>query len=107
MKTQSLLVVGALVMASATAAAWASKDPGRDAVTDYPAAAAQGRAIAPMESVIAVARTAQPGTLLEVELEDERGAPRYEIKIVDAEGRRHELVFDAVTIAPIAPRDDR
>jgi uncharacterized membrane protein YkoI len=50
-----------------------------------------------MEEIMVRAREAQPGHLIEAELERENGRYIYELKILDAEGRVHELELDAAT----------
>lgn len=52
-------------------------------------------AILPLESILEQARRAQPGKVLEVELERERGGYVYEIEVLDDEGAVWELELDA------------
>lgn len=54
-------------------------------------------AILPLSRIIGQARDAQPGRVIEVELESEDGEPVYELEIIDAEGRVWELELDAAT----------
>ena len=55
-----------------------------------------GRIMA-MEEIMARAREDQPGHLIEAELEQEDRRYVYELKILDAEGRVHELEMDAAS----------
>jgi uncharacterized membrane protein YkoI len=50
-----------------------------------------------MEEIMTRARQEQPGHLIEAELEREDKQYVYELKILDAEGRVHELEMDAAT----------
>ncbi|TVQ85718.1 MAG: peptidase M4 [Chromatiaceae bacterium] len=61
--------------------------------------------ILPMERVMAAAVAAQPGELVEVELERDNGVYRYEIKILAADGRLHRLELDAATAEVVRRRD--
>lgn len=55
-----------------------------------------GRIMA-MEDILAHARKAQAGHLIEAELEREDGRYVYELKILDAQGGVHELELDAAS----------
>lgn len=106
MNTRSLVLIAGLMTATATTLTWASRD------ADDHAGRLMGRSdsatsqneeikqIVPLESVVARVRSDQPGTIVEVELEHDDGRPRYEIKVVDAGGRVHKLVYNAITIEP-------
>jgi uncharacterized membrane protein YkoI len=50
-----------------------------------------------MEEIMTRARQEQPGHLIEAELEREDKGYVYELKILDADGRVHELEMDAAT----------
>jgi uncharacterized membrane protein YkoI len=50
-----------------------------------------------MEECMFAALEVQPGEAVEVELELEDGAPRYDFEIVDADGRKAEVECDAMT----------
>ncbi|HYD65383.1 PepSY domain-containing protein [Azospirillum sp.] len=65
------------------------QDRARDAVRD-------GRAL-PLERIVEKARTAFGGDVLDVELEDEDDALRYELKVMTADGRILKLEYDAAT----------
>lgn len=54
----------------------------------------EGR-ILPLKEIIARAQKAEPGQVIEAELEDEHGAIVYEIKMLTADGRMLKLYFDA------------
>lgn len=51
--------------------------------------------ILPMETILSRAQALQPGQLIEVEFERKDGRYVYELKIIDAQDRVHELYFDA------------
>lgn len=54
--------------------------------------------IVPLESIFERVRSQYPeGTLLEVELEREKGVWVYEVELLDAAGRVREMLFDART----------
>ncbi|KXX65744.1 PepSY domain-containing protein [Marichromatium gracile] len=57
--------------------------------------------ILPMEQLLEQAARLRPGQLIEAELEHRHGGYRYEIKILDADGRVHELELDAATARPL------
>jgi uncharacterized membrane protein YkoI len=50
-----------------------------------------------MEDCMFAALEAQPGEAVEVELELEDGAPRYDFEIIDSDGRTAEVECDAMT----------
>ncbi|QKT03549.1 PepSY domain-containing protein [Ectothiorhodospiraceae bacterium 2226] len=50
-----------------------------------------------MEDILAHARKAQAGHLIEAELEREDGRYVYELKILDAQGQVHKLELDAAS----------
>lgn len=56
----------------------------------------QGR-ILPLQTVLERAGVEQSGQLLEAELEKEDGTWVYELELLDADGRVHELYYDAGT----------
>lgn len=53
--------------------------------------------ILPMENILALSRAAQPGQVMEVELDREDGRYVYEVKIIDATDRVHKLELDAAS----------
>src|SRR3569623_1985068 len=57
--------------------------------------------VVPLEQVNDLARTQQPGRLLEAEVDDYHGKVVYEIEILDAQGRVWELHFAVKTGAMI------
>ena len=50
-----------------------------------------------LEIILEKARDIQPGKILEVELESEKGQIVYEIDLLTSDGRSLELLFDART----------
>ena len=53
--------------------------------------------VLPMEEILARSRQAQPGQVVEVELDDEDGRYVYEVKIIDDADRVHKLELDAAS----------
>lgn len=65
----------------------------------------QGEALQPMESILAAARAAVPGHVMEIELERKRGVWVYEVEVLpQSGGRKRELIFDAQTGALLSLR---
>jgi uncharacterized membrane protein YkoI len=63
--------------------------------------------IVPLEQLIEQARRQRPGEVLETELEMRDGGYRYEIEIMDGEGRVWEMYYDAGTGEPLgSERED-
>lgn len=53
--------------------------------------------ILPMETILQRARAAQPGQIVEVELDREDGRYVYEVKLIDDGDRVHKLELDAAS----------
>jgi len=53
--------------------------------------------IMPMEDILARSRAAQPGQVVEVELDREDGRYVYEVKIIDDTDKVHKLEIDAAS----------
>lgn len=51
--------------------------------------------ILPMEEILARARAAQPGQVVEVELDREGDRYVYEVKVIDSADKLHKLELDA------------
>ena len=51
--------------------------------------------ILPMEDILGRARAAQPGQVVEVELDRENGRYVYEVELIDDDDRVHKLELDA------------
>ena len=51
--------------------------------------------ILPLEKIVAAAKTAKPGEILETELERKQGRYVYEVEILDARGQVWEVELDA------------
>lgn len=60
-----------------------------------------------METVLAQTRANFPGTITEIELERKRGAWVYEVDVVEASGRKTELLIDARTGAVLSKKVER
>lgn len=62
--------------------------------------------VLPLVKILAIANQEVPGDVIEVELEDEREALVYEIKILTSTGRVREVKIDARTGAVLTIEDD-
>lgn len=62
--------------------------------------------VLPLVKILAIANKEVPGDVIEVELEDERAALVYEIKILTSTGRVREVKIDARTGAVVNIEDD-
>lgn len=62
--------------------------------------------VLPLVKILAIASKEVPGDVIEVELEDERDALVYEIKILTATGRVREVEIDARTGVVLSIEDD-
>jgi uncharacterized membrane protein YkoI len=62
--------------------------------------------VLPLMKILAIASKEVPGDVIEVELEDERDALVYEIKILTRTGRVREVKIDARTGAVLKIEDD-
>jgi uncharacterized membrane protein YkoI len=62
--------------------------------------------VLPLMKILAIATKEVPGDVIEVELEDERGALVYEIKVLTSTGRVREVEIDARTGAVLKIEDD-
>lgn len=87
MRTLRLLVILLLVAPVAVPAEKVGHDRARQLV--------ESGEILPLESILERGRAIQPGRVLEVELERKNRLWRYELEILDAEGRVWELLLDA------------
>ncbi len=62
--------------------------------------------VLPLEKILTIAKEQVPGDVIEVELEDEKQALVYEIKILTSTGRVREVKIDARTGKVIKIEDD-
>lgn len=62
--------------------------------------------VLPLTKILAIAEQRVPGDVIEVELEDERRALVYEIKILTSTGRVREVKIDARTGVVLKIEDD-
>ncbi|MBN8441809.1 MAG: PepSY domain-containing protein [Thauera sp.] len=53
--------------------------------------------ILPMEEILNRSRAAQPGQVVEIELEHDSGRYTYEVKLIDSADKVHKLELDAAT----------
>lgn len=86
-----LLLVGLLCLVAAGA-------PARADEQDDARAAVERGEIRPLDQVIAAAKRAAPGDVVDVELERDDGRWTYEIKILTAAGERREVEIDAKSL---------
>jgi len=100
------LLLGALVLSASLGLADESRHrkPPRDhtAVRE----ALQRGEVLPLVKILAIANKEVPGDVIEVELEQEREALVYEIKILTSTGRVREVEIDARTGAVLRIEDD-
>ncbi|WP_421994478.1 PepSY domain-containing protein [Reyranella sp.] len=90
-------------LAACVAGGAAAADDGHD--HDRARRAVEEGRILPLRDILARAQADNVGQVLEVELEDERGVPVYEIKILSADGRVLKRHYDARTGALLKSRD--
>lgn len=62
--------------------------------------------VLPLAKILAIANEQVPGDVIEVELEQEKAALIYEIKILTGNGRVREVKIDARTGAVVKIEDD-
>lgn len=62
--------------------------------------------ILPLEQILSANQASLDGRILDVELEREDGILVYEIKLLNAQGRKYELYLDAVTGQKIKEEED-
>lgn len=96
----------ALVLALACTPALAAP-PGMAAEQDAARRGVLNGQLKPLNSVIAEISRQYNGRVIDVETERGRkGELRYEIKLIDAQGRKHEVLVDAATGAVVAQESD-
>jgi uncharacterized membrane protein YkoI len=100
------LLLGALVLSVSLGLADESKPrkPPRDHSSVREAL--QRGEVLPLVKILAIANKEVPGDVIEVELEDEREALVYEIKILTGTGRVREVRIDARTGTVLSIEDD-
>ncbi|HHM06023.1 MAG TPA: DUF4405 domain-containing protein [Gammaproteobacteria bacterium] len=87
-----MVLVSATLLLAAWGGGWARADH------DEARRRVEAGDIVPLSQIIAAARARYPGgRLLEAELEPAHDGARYEVELLDAGGRVHELLFDAVS----------
>jgi uncharacterized membrane protein YkoI len=109
----AILLLAGLVGAGSLSAC-ARREPGGKPAAGEAADPAEARrkaemaAAAPVtiDQAVQLATREQPGTVIEVELEEQGGRAVWEVEIVSADGRVVELSVDASTgsVAPASPR---
>jgi uncharacterized membrane protein YkoI len=93
MKANTLIVTALVTALLAGGTAFASERMRHNEILQL----REGGQIMAMEEIMTRAREAQPGHLIEAELDQEDKRYVYELKILDAQGRVHELEMDAAT----------
>jgi uncharacterized membrane protein YkoI len=97
MRLLTAFLAAALIIGAAAPASASDHDRARRAVEE-------GR-ILPLKEILARARSAYPGQVIEAELEDEGGMVVYEIKILTTDGRVMKLNYNAATGELLKTRD--
>ena len=99
------LLIGALAMSASLGFADEKKNRKAHDHTAVREALQRGEVL-PLMKILAIANKEVPGDVIEVELEDEREALVYEIKILTSTGRVREVKLDARTGAVVSIEDD-
>lgn len=94
LRLRALAVAGALILGAA--ATWSPVQADSVRQGEVRELRAAGK-ILPMEDILGRVRSAQPGQVVEIELEREDGRYVYEVKLIDDADRIHELELDAAT----------
>ena len=63
--------------------------------------------ILPMEEILTRVRKVQPGQVVEIELDQEKGAYVYEVKLIDDKDAIHKLELDAGTGEVLRRKEER
>lgn len=92
------LILLAALLAGAAGPLWASDD---DDDHERARAALQAGQVLPLKQVLERLAQTHPGEVLEVELEQDHGRWRYEIKLLQAGGQLRKLKVDARTGEPL------
>lgn len=69
--------------------------------------AVQSGQVVPLRTVLDNVARDYPGDVIEIELEDQRGQPVYEIKLISPEGRVMKLIYDARDGSLLKSKDKR
>jgi uncharacterized membrane protein YkoI len=77
---------------------------GADSDQDRARAAVESGQVLPLKTLLERLERDHPGHLLEVELEEEDGQLRYEVKLLQPDGRLVKLIVDAATGEVIGQR---
>jgi uncharacterized membrane protein YkoI len=104
-RTRLVFVVLPLVLALAATSGHASE---RKKKKDHEAArlALARHEVLPLTKILAIAEQRAPGEVLKVELEEDDGRMKYDLKILARNGRVLELELDAKTGATLKLEDD-
>lgn len=109
MRSKTALIVGVLCASLGLGiAVSAADDDDREHQREQDAmrAALQRGEVLPLVKILAIAQQNVPGDIIEVELESERGALIYEIKVLAQSGRVREIEIDARTGNVVKIEDD-
>ena len=99
------MMLGTLALGAPASVAGEKKDRGKHEHTAVREALRRGEVL-PLMKILAIANKEVAGDVIEVELEDEREALIYEIKILTSTGRVREVKIDARTGAVLKIEDD-
>ena len=96
-KKTILMAIGAAILTSGVTLSYAADDSKSRHAREHEEirAALQRGEVLPLAKILAIAQEKVPGDVLEVELENERGALVYEIKVLTESGRVREIKIDA------------
>lgn len=104
MLSRRFLVMAAVAALALPGDALARRGRGGDH-DDAREAVASGRAM-PLSAILPIALRAEPGEVLEVELEEDDGRLEYEIEILTRNGRVRKVTLDARTGAILETEDE-
>jgi uncharacterized membrane protein YkoI len=103
-RTRLVFVVLPLVLALAVTSGHASERKKKD--HEAARLALARHEVLPLTKILAIAEQRAPGEVLKVELEEDDGRMKYDLKILARNGRVLELELDAKTGATLKLEDD-
>jgi uncharacterized membrane protein YkoI len=97
MKKSFVFALGFAVLFSLAATDSSAQRRGRDNDQDQARQAVQRGEVLPIARILQLVAQYQPGDVIEVQLDENRGRLEYEIRILTPAGRVRELILDART----------
>src|SRR5215510_5323080 len=94
---RSLVFALSLALLLPLADGTAARERGRDRDQDTARQALQRGEVLPISRILQLVAQHQPGDVIEVQLDENRGRLEYEIRVLTPSGRVRELVLDART----------